>query len=33
MQPWFSQTDPAMEEALRDVPPFREFALCPGTSG
>ena len=26
MQPWFTLSDPAMEEALHDVPLFREFA-------
>lgn len=26
MQQWFTLSDPAMEEALRDVPLFREFA-------
>jgi IS5 family transposase len=26
MQQWFNLSDPAMEDALHDVPPFREFA-------
>jgi IS5 family transposase len=26
MQQWFTVSDPAMEEALHDVPLFREFA-------
>ncbi len=26
MQPWFKLSDPAMEEALHDVPAFRDFA-------
>ena len=26
MQQWFTLSDPAMEEALHDVPLFREFA-------
>ena len=26
MQQWFTPSDPAMEEALHDVPLFREFA-------
>jgi len=26
MQQWFTQSDPAMEESLHDVPLFREFA-------
>ncbi|MEM5381973.1 transposase, partial [Paraburkholderia azotifigens] len=27
MQQWFSLSDPAMEEALHDIPLYREFAL------
>jgi IS5 family transposase len=27
MQQWFTSSDPAMEEALHDVPLFREFAV------
>ena len=26
MQRWFTLTDPAMEDALHDVPLFRDFA-------
>ena len=26
MQQWFKLSDPAMEEALHDVPAFRDFA-------
>jgi IS5 family transposase len=32
MQQWFTLSDPAMEEALHDVPLFREFSSSPGTS-
>src|SRR5471032_1871179 len=27
MQQWFSLSDPAMEEALHDIPLYREFAM------
>ena len=30
MQQWFTLSDPAMEEALHDVPLFREFAGLDG---
>ena len=30
LQQWFALSDPAMEEALFDVPLFREFAQLPG---
>jgi len=30
MQQWFSLSDPAMEEALHDIPLYREFALLEG---
>jgi hypothetical protein len=30
LQQWFGLSDSAMEEALRDVPPYREFAKCDG---
>lgn len=26
MQQWFTLSDPAMEEVLHDMPPFRDFA-------
>lgn len=30
MQQWFALSDPAMEEALHDMPVFREFAGLEG---
>lgn len=30
LQQWFGLSDPAMEEALHDVPLYREFAKCDG---
>lgn len=30
LQQWFGMSDPAMEEALRDVPLYREFARLDG---
>jgi hypothetical protein len=29
MQQWFKLSDPAMEEALHDVPAFRDLPTCP----
>jgi IS5 family transposase len=31
LQQWFSLSDPAMEEALHDIPLYREFALLGGS--
>lgn len=30
LQQWFGLSDPAMEEALHDMPVYREFSLPPG---
>lgn len=32
LQQWFGLSDPAMEEALHDVPPYREFGKLDGAT-